>query len=128
MAERERTLADVLMGRNALDPLPSPSGTIDPPSMRSHLEDVHGWFTRNVLEPAQYAMFYPPRVLGRYMDPTGQDPFWRGNLPGKPVATPQDWAALGETLSEIDRARTYQPGTRESDNVVDKRPRSIWSY
>ena len=111
------------------DDLPGPSDELRPRSLSDVLRDnlrpdgdAHTWVTRNLLEPAQYAMHYPPRALGRYMDPEGRNPFWTPQL--APFLANQ----LHPTYSSIGARHAYQPGSRESENVEDRRPRNWWDY
>jgi hypothetical protein len=82
----------------------------------------HEWLTINALHPARYAGLYPVRVLSRYMDPTGRSEFW--NPQGQPYKLEQ---ARG-LFEALPKAGIYEPGTRESSNVEDRRPRSSWEY
>ena len=101
-----------------------------PETVYSRLRGLHEALTRNVLEPAQYALFYPPRVLGRYMDPSGVDPFWNSrSMPGQRQMTPADWQMAGDVAHGVGRLGTYAPGDRESEHVeVRGRPSSIWQW
>lgn len=92
------------------------------PNMTGRLNAAHEWVTENVLQPARYAGFYPQRVISRYMDPTGRDPFY--NPQGTPYTLEQA-RGLVEALSGV---KGYEPGKRESTNVEDRIPRSIWQY
>ena len=128
------TLADLMRDRDAnaghgmdslVDSVPEPG----PATASSNLRDFHAWLTRNVLAPAQYGMFYPPRVLSRYMNPDRANPFWTESIPGLPRATEKDWQILGQTFDTVGpMGGGYQPGSRLSDQVEDRRPRSIWEY
>ena len=98
------------------------------PDWSDTARQAHGWVTRNMLEPAQYAGMYPARVLERAF------PDWpvpRHDKPGRKGIR----RALGEgskyggalPIREIDAMGTYVPGNRQAD-IEDRRPRSIWEY
>ena len=83
---------------------------------------LHEWVTRNALDPARYAGFYPLRVMSRYFDPQGQSSFYN------PQGTPYRLEQLKPSYEAIAKAGVYEPGQRESTNIEDRRPRSIWDY
>jgi hypothetical protein len=114
---------DALLRSLPAEPRPTP-----------RLQQVHQWLTRNVLEPAQYAAFYPSRVASRYMNPTAEPGKffnektgqWEGNfwntrspLPGARIARPQDWRNGFEAMQGADAiaGQGYQPGERQSEMI-----------
>lgn len=104
---------------NSLPPIP-------PPTWGTRAHQAHDWITRNVLEEAQHAAFYPLRVFSRYMDPSGTNTFYNPQPRGQRMDHPTH--GVMPVYEEISRMGTYTPSGRMSDNIEDRRPRSIWDY
>lgn len=100
---------------NAMPSVPS----APPPSFLSNRLSAADERLNNVFEPINWALGYPGRVVDRMLPRSLQSGISDGYAEGH-----------GPTLHAIDQMGTYRPGpdARMSNNVEDRRPRSVWDY
>ena len=123
MADEYPTLANMLAGDGKPPMLPQPRNALDhAPQNWQSLSDLLRSLGALADREGRYAGFYPARVLSRYMDPDGQSSFWNPQPRGLRMDQIQP------TVETVSMMGTYEPGQRESTNVEDRRPKSIWEY
>ena len=112
MTGKIKTLAEVLAEPqdNGTSPVQAPLAEVLAGTATVHAPKS-GWTAW------EKAMWYPALALGR-----------AGLLPRAYPFVPKIGEQTAQTLQGIDQMGTYRPGNRESANVEDRRPTSIWSF